>query len=242
MKIPVIALVFLAAALPALAEPRRPDVPRVEVATIEGTNEFRREHGLRPLGKNAKLEETARAFAEFMARTGEFDHDAGGTTPAQRVKTHGYDYCYVSENLSRQYSTAGFTTGDLAHKLVQGWIESPGHRSNMLAPDVVDTAVAVAYRRYKGYEDYYAVQLFARPRAESIRFVVRNAAELPVKYRVDGREFELAPRRARTHTECMPLDVAFTTSGGAGLGSFSVGTGDRFVVYPNGGEVAIRKE
>jgi hypothetical protein len=40
----------------------------------------------------------------------------------------------------------------------------------------------------------------------------------------------------------MPLEVDFATSGGARLGRFSAEKGDRFVVYPNGEQVAIRKE
>jgi uncharacterized protein YkwD len=116
------------------------------------------------LRTNPELEKAARDFALYMARTGEFDHDAGGTTPASRVKAAGYDYCRVAENIARHYSSRGFTTPGLAGELVEGWKNSPGHRKNMLQPDVTETGVAIAHRRHDGVDDFYSVQLFGRPR------------------------------------------------------------------------------
>jgi uncharacterized protein YkwD len=147
----------------ASAAPARPNLPQVEDLVVEGTNHFREAESRMALRASPKLQKAAADFAELMARTGEFEHTAGGTTLVSRVKAAGYEYCRIAENIARHYSTAGFTTRDLARHLVDGWKNSPGHRKNMLQPDVVETGVAIAYRRHEGREYFYSVQLFGRP-------------------------------------------------------------------------------
>ena len=147
------------------AAPRKEaDVRTVEKIIIEGTNQFRAGESRVVLRTNAELEKAAREFAEYMARTGKFDHVVDGSTPATRVKAAGYTYCRIGENLARHYSTHGFTTPDLGRRMVEGWKESPGHRRNMLEPDVIETGVAVVHKRHDGIDDFYAVQLFGKPR------------------------------------------------------------------------------
>ena len=155
----------LSCALPWPADAQRhPDLSRVEAIVLEGTNEFRRTEHLDSVQPNSRLDEAAREFAAFMARTGKFDHDADGRQPHERALAHGYRYCFIAENLSYQYNTADFRTDVLAQRLVDGWKNSPSHRRNMLRDGVTETAVAVARVEGKGMTRYYAVQLFARPR------------------------------------------------------------------------------
>lgn len=156
-----------ACSVPWAADARRgPDLVRVEAIVLEGTNEFRRHERLDTVHPNLVLDETAREFAAFMARTGKFDHDADGRQPHERALAHGYRYCFIAENLSYQYSTGDFQTDVLAQRLVEGWKNSPGHRRNMLRDGVTETAVAIARAEGKGTAKYYAVQLFARPRPQ----------------------------------------------------------------------------
>lgn len=149
-----------------LASGASPELDRVEAAIIDRTNQFRRDEGLRKVDVDRKLARAARAFANYMADTGKYGHDADGKKPSQRVKGQGYDYCLVSENISYQYSSKDFSTEELAGRYVEGWKNSPGHRRNMLEPAARDTAVAVARSR-SGY--YYAVQLFGRPQSAGCR-------------------------------------------------------------------------
>lgn len=141
----------------------RPDLTRVEQAIVSGTNDFRRDNGRRVVATQAKLEAAAEEFAQFMARTGKYSHEADGRKPSERVVAHGYRYCRVSENISYQYSSEGFESRELAARLLDGWKKSPGHRANMLDAAVVHTAVAVARSPKTGY--FYAVQLFGSPRS-----------------------------------------------------------------------------
>ena len=218
---------------------RHPDLARVEALVIEGTNDFRRHEHLEPVVGNARLEAAARAFAAFMARTGKFDHDADGRTPAERARAHGYDYCVIAENISYEYNSTDLRTHDLARGFVEGWKASPGHRSNMLKGDATETAVAVARSSASGAPRYYAVQLFGRPKSARIQFRVANPSEAAVHYRVDGKEFVARSRQVRTHTECSPTPVVFEIPG---EGKFTAQGGERFVVRVEDGRASIRRE
>ena len=155
----------LACSVPAPADAQRhPDLARVEALVVDATNEFRRHERIAPVARNARLEEAAREFAAFMARTGRFDHDADGRKPAERALAHGYSYCVIAENISYEYNSRDFRTEELAHGFVEGWKNSPGHRRNMLKGEVTETAVAVARGAANGPPRYYAVQLFGLPR------------------------------------------------------------------------------
>ncbi|HXF78521.1 MAG TPA: CAP domain-containing protein [Usitatibacter sp.] len=155
---------FLASCLAVLAwGARAADIPSVERAILEGTNRFRHEQGVGVVRPDSMLDRTARDFAEYLARTDRFDHEADGRTPAIRARAHGYDYCLVAENIAYQFDSRGFTTPALARGLIQGWKDSPGHRRNMLDARAVDTGVAVAQSAHSGR--FYAVQMFGRRRA-----------------------------------------------------------------------------
>ena len=158
MRAPLLVAFLLCAAAAHAA-----DIPAVERAVIEGTNRFRHEEGLASVRPDSTLDRTAREFADYLARTDRFDHEADGRTPALRARAHGYDYCLVAENIAYQFDSRGFTTSALARGLVQGWKDSPGHRRNMLDKRVVDTGVAVARSAHSGR--FYAVQMFGRRRA-----------------------------------------------------------------------------
>lgn len=159
-------LFCLACAAPPVAV-ARPDIARVEALVVDRTNEFRRHEHVDPVRRNARLAEAAREFAAYMARTGKFDHDADGRTPSQRALAHGYPFCFIAENISYEYHSRDFETGDLARRFVEGWKRSPGHRRNMLKAEVTETAVAVARAAASGAPRYYAVQLFGLPRPAS---------------------------------------------------------------------------
>jgi uncharacterized protein YkwD len=232
---------LVALLLPSLAAAQaKPDLPKVESLVVDGTNEFRRHEGQRKLAPNETLDKAARAFAGYLAMTQEFGHEADGSTPAARARLHGYDYCLVSENISYQYSNAGFQTADLARKLVDGWKNSPGHRRNMLEADVVHTAVAVAHSPAKGVQKYYAVQMFGRPRSESVEFQVANLTRDPVNYRVAERAFVLQPRTSRTHTECGSQELVIDLPD-ARAPRFTTQKGDKFEVARDKGQLAVTR-
>ena len=164
MKIfpPLSGAVVLLAAAAAAAAPL-PDLARAETMVLESTNAFRRQQSVDPVALDPTLESAAREFARFMARSDKYGHEADGRQPADRARRQGYDYCVISENIAYQYDSGGFETSRLAESLFEGWKRSAGHRRNMLDADVTQAAVAIARSEKTGR--YYAVQLFASPRA-----------------------------------------------------------------------------
>jgi uncharacterized protein YkwD len=196
----VVALVATGTALSATAGPAAAaDASQAEQIIVDQTNRFRRAEGRPPVLTNRQLDAAARGFAQFMARSGQYGHAADGRQPVQRTRAAGYDECQVAENIAFQYSSAGFGTQALAEGFFDGWRNSAGHRRNMLDPDATETGVAIA-RSEVGR--YYAVQLFGRPAAQRVRFDIGNRGPQPVRYELDGKDFELPPRATRTHLQC----------------------------------------
>jgi uncharacterized protein YkwD len=156
-----LAVALALAAAPSPAAERHPDIARATAMVIDETNAFRRHEGRGAVERNPKLEEAAREFARYLARTETLEHDADGHTPGERAQRHGYRWCRIAENIAYQFDSRGYATEALAQGLVEGWKKSPGHRRNMLERDVKHIAVAVARSDRNGY--YYAVQMFGKP-------------------------------------------------------------------------------
>ena len=189
-----------------------PDTGRVELAIIEQTDAFRKEQGLARLDANAELTATARAFAQFLAKSGKFAHEADGRQPADRAKASGYKFCTIAENLSMRMDSRGFKTEALAHEAVEGWKASPGHRKNMLLANVVEIGVGVA-RAPDGHPKYLSVQLLGRPERLRTSFRVENKATVAVKYTYFGKSHTIEPRGVAAHSTCATGKISFDRAG-----------------------------
>ena len=136
--------------------------PLTPEEVVRYTNEFRNAHGLPPLTVNPALNAAAQARALDMKTHRYFAHQnpETGEGPGEAIEAVGYVARVSAENIAK-----GSWRSDRA--LVQGWIDSPGHRSNILNPDIREIGVAlvrdggiIAGRPVAGV---YAVQLFGRP-------------------------------------------------------------------------------
>jgi len=101
------------------------------------TNEYRARNNLGPLTWNPKLALAAQRYAEQMANEGFFSHtSSAGVTVGQRITSAGYDWWTYGENIAYGYSTP--------EKVMEGWINSSGHRANLLAQSYQDLGVGYA--------------------------------------------------------------------------------------------------
>jgi uncharacterized protein YkwD len=234
------AQVILAVALscPAFAAAQAPDLDSAERLVVEATNKFRREEGVETVRPNPALAKAARDFAEYMARTDRYGHTADGSNPPDRARSHGYDYCLVSENIAYRYNSGGFRTAELARGFVEGWKQSPEHRKNMLEPAATESAVALARSDRSGR--YYGVQMFGRPKSERVEFRITNAAPRAVSYHVGKQDYSLRPREGRIHWLCGPEDLTLQTAGGAPV-TMRPNRGDRLVVEGVTSGTSIRR-
>ena len=223
-------------------EKRSADVREATRQLFEGTNALRSDAGRTALVRSPALAAAAASFAEFMARTDEYGHEADGSDPSTRAARAGYDACIVAENIAYQSLSTGFSTGELVQSLLDGWMDSPGHRANLLAPDLTELGVAITRSARSG--KYYGVQLFGRPRSQSVEFTIRNNADVALRYELDGEAQSLPVRTTVRHLLCRQATLAFRWPGTqpatslkaepakvyevvrAGAGEFRVNAGD----------------
>jgi uncharacterized protein YkwD len=225
--------------------PPAPDLARVTQLIVEKTNQFRKTEGRPEVAANDKLTAAAKGFAEYMARTLRYGHTADGSKPVDRAAKERYEYCLIAENIAYFYRSTAFTPEDLAMQFVEGWEKSPGHRKNMLEPDVTETGVAVARNAESGY--FFAVQMFGRPKSLAIEFSISNRSNESVRYRVDDQTFDLPPRYSRTHQTCRAPEVTFLPPEGQPESAKPGPTirpknGERFAVEATSGGVKVNKE
>jgi uncharacterized protein YkwD len=218
---------------------KRPDLAAVARHAVVRTNEFRKKEGRPPVAVEAKLQTTAKAFSDYMAEHDKYGHKADDRQPHERAKAHGYDYCIVTENIAHAFDSRGFEVDRLAAVFVEGWQQSPGHRRNMLDPDVTQTAVAVARSERTGR--YYAVQLFGRPKSAAIEFRVANESGETVRYQLAHQTFDLEPRSLRTHAVCRPPEVTFVWPD-ENKQTLKPAAGARLVVVKTDAGFAVRTE
>jgi uncharacterized protein YkwD len=124
---------------------------------ISETNKQRDQYGQLPLRTNSKLNLAAKAKVDDMFRQQYFEHESpDGKKPADIIKAAGYEYLIVGENLA----LGNYENDQL---LVEAWMNSPGHRANILDPKFREIGVAVGKGMYQGKEIWLAVQEFGSP-------------------------------------------------------------------------------
>jgi uncharacterized protein YkwD len=119
--------------------------PPKDLAQAAGArvNEERRARGLPALAWDSKLASAARQHSERMVQGGSFSHvDPEFGDVAARLNRLGIPWKKCAENIAEQN---GFQNP--AEIAVRNWMQSPGHRKNILNRDYTRTGVGVAVRR-----------------------------------------------------------------------------------------------
>jgi uncharacterized protein YkwD len=143
---------------PAAPDPPGPDSPAVPTGialqVVELTNAERTRAGLAVFRINARLGEAARIQAEQIAAAGRLDHVVDARYPRleDRLDAAEYRWQAAGENLAFGQQSAA--------AVVAGWMQSPGHRANIL--HATFTEIGVAYLTDTNGRPYY-VQVFGRP-------------------------------------------------------------------------------
>ncbi len=120
---------------------------------ISLTNAKRAENGLGALTFNPLLANAASAKASNMFTENYWAHNSpSGKTPWSFITAAGYRYIYAGENLARDFSDA--------QSVVNAWMNSSSHRSNLLDKNFKEIGVAVASGTLTGNEGILVVQEF----------------------------------------------------------------------------------
>jgi len=135
----------------------KPEVILTKKGIIDWTNKQRENYGLAPLKENQILDKTAMAKVEDMFQNQYFAHKSpSGEVVSDLARKFGYDFLLIGENLAM----GNFSSDE---DLVLAWMESPGHRENILNEKYQEIGVAVKKGIFEGKEVWIAVQHFGLP-------------------------------------------------------------------------------
>lgn len=130
------------------------DDDAVEEALLQEINRERAEAGVPPVARMESLDEVARLHSVDM-RDNEFVGHASPTTggAAERTARAGLQTGLVLENIGRGYGAA---------EIHRGLMGSPGHRANLLNPDVTHVGIGVVNEPEGDRRAFLATEVFVR--------------------------------------------------------------------------------
>ena len=140
MKTRILAFLSLLVAAAAFADPLTYTTPsKTEITTetvLAYMNAERVAAGVAPLRIDARLAAAAEDRMVDMEDLGYWAHQSpDGRSPFVWLSTRSYPFSNAGENLA-----TGFETAEV---LVTSWMESPGHRANILSPKFEDCGIAI---------------------------------------------------------------------------------------------------
>jgi uncharacterized protein YkwD len=123
--------------------PSASNLPEVRAAVLCLHNRERNARGLPPLRQHGKLRRAAQGHSGDMVAGRYFAHESrSGADLADRILKTGYARGHgwaLGENIA--WGTGSLAT---AAKIQRAWMESPGHRANILASDFREIGIGIA--------------------------------------------------------------------------------------------------
>jgi uncharacterized protein YkwD len=165
----VFLILFALATSTALAQRSRSSAPGIRAADLERLvreriNDERVNRKLNALGPDPRLSAIARAHSEDMARRSFFSHvNPDGEDPTARGKHAGYECHKEFGRVVREGLSENLYEGSLPRRMeeivrasVRGWMNSSGHRRNILDKGYDRTGVGAAISG----DSIYITQMF----------------------------------------------------------------------------------
>ena len=129
----------------------------IEQEAFDLVNGERVNAGLSALTMRQDLRAVARAHSEDMLARNFFSHtNPDGASPFDRMTAAGVTYSTAAENIAWN---SGYGASDTASVTVDGWMNSAGHRANILTAAFTYTGMGVA----TDGTQYYFTQVFILP-------------------------------------------------------------------------------
>lgn len=136
-------------------QPQSDSLEQMELALHNRINAQRKKQGLKPLRDNPTLRKVARAYSRRMSEEKFFSHnDPSGKSVAARVGIAGITYRMLGENIAKSLNVR-----DPLKTAEQGWMNSKGHRENILREGFTETGIGI----WKKGRSYHFTQIFLRP-------------------------------------------------------------------------------
>ena len=154
----------------------------------EVTNRERTTNGLKPLAIETELDAAASEKLDDMIEKNYFAHVSPVETGVDGwVKGAGYRYILIGENLAM----GNFTDEE---DLVSAWMDSPGHRANILNPKFTEIGIAAKKGTVEGATALIAVQIFGLPVSAC------SEPDDTIKMTIEALDRELKSQRAHIDT------------------------------------------
>ena len=153
--------------------------------------------GLPALKENQILDYDAQLKMNDMFTKQYFEHvSPTGVGPSDLADKVGYSYIIIGENLA---------LGDFLSNqdLLTAWMNSPGHRANILNPHYQEIGVAVGKGMYDGENTWIAVQSFGTPRSAC------PIIDSQLKAQIDANNVTIANLKTELDAEKAQIDGSF---------------------------------
>lgn len=125
----------------------------IESQVIQLTNQERAKNGLKPLAANWELSRVARYKSADMRDKNYFSHTSPTYgSPFTMMRNFGINYRSAGENIAAGQRTPS--------EVVQSWMNSPGHRKNILSPTY--THIGVGHATGGNYGHYWTQMFIAK--------------------------------------------------------------------------------
>ncbi len=115
-------------------------IAAMRAAVLCLVNAQRASRGLPALREDSRLDRSAQLWSRSMVARGVFSH---GSDFAARITAAGFDWSAAGENIATGYPTPA--------AVVAGWMASPGHCRNILAPDFSAIGIGVVAKPVRGF-------------------------------------------------------------------------------------------
>lgn len=150
---PVASATPVRSAVPSAMPTSAPMNGQAIAAILQAVNAQRAKVGSPPLVADPVLQALAQTHASDMVAHDYFSHtNFAGVTFQQRIESSAYTGTTTAENL-------GLTSGP-AVEIVDGWMSSDGHRTNLLNSAYGEVGIGVATGTWQGFSAVFAVAVF----------------------------------------------------------------------------------
>ena len=187
-------LVLMIGAIPPKAAAQdSADHEKLRSLALELVNKARAEHKLPPLHIGKEINEAATFHASDMLRRNYYDHSSpeGKTVQDRYMKAGGSRWRITAENIAR--CTGCDLSAKTVEELQQGWMNSKGHRENILRKGITEFGFGIASAQGK---PLYAVQTFTGPGTPNDTSPGEQASSFP-RRRSSPRRSSSSTRSAR---------------------------------------------
>jgi len=125
-----------------------------EAQVLALLNQERTSRGIPALTSNSELHNAALGHTRDMACNDFMSHiGSDGSGPGERITAAGYDFSTWGENVA-----AGYTSPS---SVVEGWMDSSGHRANILNPNFTEIGIGYVYNSASFYDHYWTTDFGA---------------------------------------------------------------------------------